>query len=33
MVGLESELISKLEKINIEPKENIENNQAKSEMI
>ena len=31
MVGLESELISKLEKINIEPKENIENNQAKSE--
>ena len=31
MVNLESELISKLDKINIEPKENIDNNQAKSE--
>ena len=31
MVGLESELISKLEQINIEPEKNIENNQAKSE--
>ena len=31
MISLESELISKLEKINIEPEENIENNQAKSE--
>ena len=31
MVSLESELISKLEKINIEPEENIENNQAKNE--
>ena len=31
MVGLESELISKLKQINIEPKKNIENNQAKSE--
>ena len=31
MVGLESELISKLEQINIETEKNIENNQAKSE--
>ena len=31
MVDLESELISKLEQINIEPEKNIENNQAKSE--
>ncbi|MDC0060185.1 hypothetical protein OAJ19_00575 [Pelagibacteraceae bacterium] len=31
MIVLESELISKLEKINIEPKENIKNNKAKSE--
>ena len=31
MISLESELISKLEKINIEPKENIENNKSKSE--
>ena len=31
MVGLESELISKLEQINIEPEKNIENNEAKSE--
>jgi tol-pal system protein YbgF len=31
MIGLESELISKLEKINIEPKENIENNKTESE--
>ena len=31
MVGLESKLISKLERINIEPEKNIANNQAKSE--
>ena len=31
MVALESELISKLEKINIEPNENIDNNHAKSD--
>ena len=31
MIGLESEFISKLEKINIIPKETIENNKAKSE--
>jgi tol-pal system protein YbgF len=31
MVDLESELISKIEKINIKPKENIENSKAKSE--
>ena len=31
MIGLESDLISKIEKINIKPKENIENNKTKSE--